>query len=202
MTRTPLLGFTGVAARGTLRAGVGIGIYSLGCTTRWLREARLRLTGSRVKLPQLSSPAELPGSTPRRIFLDRTAAPTTVSARVFDQFEELPFAGHPVIGAAALLHESVGSHDKCLWNFQMQARTVAIATERSGSGYFGSLDQGPPDIVGVPHDRSWIAPAFGLAPTACGTVWPVPARLSCSIRVDSLGGPAGCMFARKVPSTR
>ncbi len=98
------------------------------------------------------------------IFLERTAAPDTVRARVFDLFEELPFAGHPVIGAAAVLHESVGSPDECLWNFQMQARTVRIATQRSGPGYFGSLDQGPPDIVGVPRDRSWIAPAFGLEP--------------------------------------
>ena len=46
------------------------------------------------------------------IFLERMPEPDTVGARVFDLFEELPFAGHPVIGAAAVLHESTGSADR------------------------------------------------------------------------------------------
>src|SRR3954469_20127237 len=41
-----------------------------------------------------------------RIFLGPVAADgTTVEARIFTVEEELPFAGHPVIGGAAVLHE-------------------------------------------------------------------------------------------------
>ena len=38
------------------------------------------------------------------VFLTPTDEPNTVGARIFDLFEELPFAGHPIIGAAAVLH--------------------------------------------------------------------------------------------------
>jgi trans-2,3-dihydro-3-hydroxyanthranilate isomerase len=96
------------------------------------------------------------------IFLERTGEPDTVSARVFDLFEELPFAGHPVIGAAAVLHESAGPADKCVWTFNLPGKKVKIATERTAAGFFGLLDQGAPDMIGTPDDRTWIAPAFGL----------------------------------------
>jgi predicted PhzF superfamily epimerase YddE/YHI9 len=46
------------------------------------------------------------------IFLERKTRSDTVSARIFDLFEELPFAGHPVIGAAAVLHEGE-SGERC-----------------------------------------------------------------------------------------
>jgi trans-2,3-dihydro-3-hydroxyanthranilate isomerase len=98
------------------------------------------------------------------IFLERTREPASVSARVFDLFEELPFAGHPVIGAAAVLHESAGSRDRCEWNIKLPGKTVTIATERTPTGYFGLLDQGAPDMIGSPHDHTWMAPAFGLEP--------------------------------------
>jgi hypothetical protein len=42
------------------------------------------------------------------IFLEPTMASNTVRTRVFDLFEELPFAGHPIIGAAAALHHTSG----------------------------------------------------------------------------------------------
>jgi len=39
------------------------------------------------------------------IFLEPTEDARTVKARVFDLIEELDFAGHPIIGAASVLHE-------------------------------------------------------------------------------------------------
>lgn len=39
------------------------------------------------------------------IFLQPTATPARWRARVFDLAEELAFAGHPVLGAAAVLHD-------------------------------------------------------------------------------------------------
>src|SRR6266705_3156850 len=38
------------------------------------------------------------------IFVSRTADPTCYRARIFTMEEELGFAGHPIIGAAAFLH--------------------------------------------------------------------------------------------------
>src|SRR3954464_1447367 len=70
------------------------------------------------------------------IFLERTSRPETVNARVFDLFEELPFAGHPVIGAAAVLHETVGANGRCLWSVKLPSKTVTIATERTATGFF------------------------------------------------------------------
>jgi len=96
------------------------------------------------------------------IFLEPTAQPASVGARVFDLFEELPFAGHPIIGAAAVLHESGGSGERCEWHVSLPDRTVTITTERTATGFFGLLDQGVPEILGRPQEHSWIAPAFGL----------------------------------------
>ncbi|HEY9330984.1 MAG TPA: hypothetical protein VIS09_22550 [Streptomyces sp.] len=43
------------------------------------------------------------------IFLSGTEGSHYVTARVFDLFEELDFAGHPVLGAAAVPHERDGT---------------------------------------------------------------------------------------------
>jgi len=47
------------------------------------------------------------------IFLEPTSDPSFVRARVFDLFQELPFAGHPIIGAAAVLHRLAGDARQC-----------------------------------------------------------------------------------------
>jgi PhzF family phenazine biosynthesis protein len=96
------------------------------------------------------------------IFLEPTAEPGTVRARVFDLFEELPFAGHPVIGAAAVLHDASGRANRCTWSFELPGKRVSVITERTTTGFFGLLDQGAPEIIGSPQDGTWVAPAFGL----------------------------------------
>lgn len=98
------------------------------------------------------------------IFLEPTDEPSTFRARVFDLFEELSFAGHPVIGAAAVLHHFAGQADCCNWQIVLPGKTVAIATERTPNGYFGMLDQGAPDFLGAVAPAGWVAPAFGLEP--------------------------------------
>lgn len=96
------------------------------------------------------------------IFLERTNHPNTVRARVFDLFEELPFAGHPIIGAAAVLHDSSGRAEHCDWRVELSSRTVTITTERTPSGCFGMLDQGAPEFLGRVAPAEWIQRAFGL----------------------------------------
>ncbi|MFF4553667.1 PhzF family phenazine biosynthesis protein [Streptomyces sp. NPDC001422] len=72
-------------------------------------------------------------------------------ARVFDLREELDFAGHPVIGAASVLHAVAGGDTTRTWSLELKARTVEVVTERRGRGRYASvLDQGPPQFLGQP----------------------------------------------------
>ena len=98
------------------------------------------------------------------IFLQPTDHPDTVGARIFDLFGELPFAGHPIIGAAAVLHERSGARDPRAWRFQLRGRTVEITTRLTPAGYFGLLDQGAPQFLGTPADGDPVARAFNLTP--------------------------------------
>jgi PhzF family phenazine biosynthesis protein len=97
------------------------------------------------------------------IFLRPTDQPDTVRARIFDLFEELPFAGHPIIGAAAVLHKRSEAGGARSWRFRLQSKTVEVRTEVSGGTYSGWLDQGAPEFLGTIDDDQ-IAPALNLAP--------------------------------------
>lgn len=98
------------------------------------------------------------------IFLEPTDRPDTVRARIFDLFDELPFAGHPIIGAAAVLHERSGIGATHTWLFQLAGTAVEITTEAAAAGYSGVLDQGTPDFLGQVNARDQVAAAFTLAP--------------------------------------
>jgi len=98
------------------------------------------------------------------IFLEQTSQPATVDARIFDLFEELPFAGHPVIGAAAVMHKRSGADGAQNWRFQLPGKTVEITTEVTAGRYSGLLDQGAPQFLGTTDDRRGIAAAFSLTP--------------------------------------
>jgi trans-2,3-dihydro-3-hydroxyanthranilate isomerase len=96
------------------------------------------------------------------IFLEPTDQPGTVRARIFDLFEELPFAGHPIIGAAAVLHEQSGLEGARSWRFQLSSRTVDITTDVTAGSYSGVLDQGAPEFLGSVDDGARVAAAFNL----------------------------------------
>jgi trans-2,3-dihydro-3-hydroxyanthranilate isomerase len=98
------------------------------------------------------------------IFLEPTPDRSLVRARVFDLFEELAFAGHPIIGAAAALHRSSSQAARCDWTVELPGKTVTVTTERTAHGYFGMLDQGRPEFLGRVAAAQWIAEAFGLEP--------------------------------------
>ena len=99
------------------------------------------------------------------IFLEPTAEASTVRARVFDLHEELPFAGHPLIGGAAVLHEHCGRGESQNWLFELRQRTVSVTTNRTERGYFGLVDQGPPEFLATVDRRDVFATAFGLGPS-------------------------------------
>ncbi|MFJ7968250.1 PhzF family phenazine biosynthesis protein [Streptomyces sp. NPDC096324] len=82
-------------------------------------------------------------------------------ARVFDLAEELDFAGHPVIGAASVLHALAGGDRSRTWSLELKARTVEVVTEQRGPGRYASvLDQGAPQFLGRPEPddvASWFS---------------------------------------------
>lgn len=88
----------------------------------------------------------------------------TVHARVFDLFEELDFAGHPVLGAAAVLHERQDAPGARHWRFRLPKKTVTVTTRRTESGYHAVLDQGRPEFgrTLAAADASEVAEALSL----------------------------------------
>jgi trans-2,3-dihydro-3-hydroxyanthranilate isomerase len=77
------------------------------------------------------------------IFLAPAGAPQAVSARIFTVEEELPFAGHPVLGAAAVLHaEQSPEADEAAWRFVLAEKTVPVTTRTRGDHIVAAMDQG------------------------------------------------------------
>lgn len=77
------------------------------------------------------------------IFLRRIGDTSRFGARIFTMEEELPFAGHPVIGAAALLHAELHPADESAgFEFVMPGRSIDATSRREGTSYFAEMDQG------------------------------------------------------------
>lgn len=99
------------------------------------------------------------------IFLKPTREPNTVRARVFDLFEELLFAGHPVIGAAAVLHHESGKREDQNWQIELPGKEVTVRSQRTSNGFLGLLDQGQPEFLGTVSEHEAVARAFNLEPS-------------------------------------
>jgi trans-2,3-dihydro-3-hydroxyanthranilate isomerase len=87
-----------------------------------------------------------------------------VSARIFTAQEELPFAGHPVIGAAAALHERDGPDPARSWVFAIAGREIEARSQRTERYYRAEMNQGRP-ILEAPladADAARFARALGL----------------------------------------
>jgi PhzF family phenazine biosynthesis protein len=101
------------------------------------------------------------------VFVSRDGG-TAATARVFDLVEELDFAGHPVLGAAAVLHGLAGAGDRPVtWELRLRSGPVRVTTRRLPSGTVGAtLEPAPPRLLGTPPaaDRDAVAAAYGLAP--------------------------------------
>jgi trans-2,3-dihydro-3-hydroxyanthranilate isomerase len=77
------------------------------------------------------------------IFVLQEPRSQIVRAWVFTMEEELDFAGHPVLGAAAALHEETmaGIREVC-WTFQLNKKSLPVQTIRQESHYRAEMDQG------------------------------------------------------------
>jgi trans-2,3-dihydro-3-hydroxyanthranilate isomerase len=99
------------------------------------------------------------------IFLGEREAGGTVSARVFTVEEELDFAGHPLIGAAAAAHERwAGDDAERSWSFEVGGRSIEVRSRREGSYFHAMMNQGRATVE-EPLDETTAAgflPALGL----------------------------------------
>lgn len=80
------------------------------------------------------------------IFLFPTTEPQTFLARVFTMEEELDFAGHPVLGAASVLHEKFSYAESAEWTFELNAKTVSVRTTKKGISFKATMQQGKPEF--------------------------------------------------------
>src|SRR5262245_4264133 len=100
------------------------------------------------------------------IFLKPTGRQDHWQARIFDLFEELDFAGHPVIGAAAVLHHRhSGDAVHGRWTMELASGALTVETERRGPAAFHAvLPEMPAPFLGQSSDvsRAQVASWFSL----------------------------------------
>lgn len=83
------------------------------------------------------------------VFLEPTETRSHWRARICDLIEELDFAGHPLLGAAAVLHrDSANASEREIWTFILNRKTVTVSTEHRGSGWWAEMAQGKPEFLG------------------------------------------------------
>jgi trans-2,3-dihydro-3-hydroxyanthranilate isomerase len=83
-------------------------------------------------------------------------------ARIFTVDEELPFAGHPVIGAGAVLHALSGGDGDALWTLALSGgRPVEVHSRCTDDGFTVEMDQGAARF-GPPLEASDVLTALGL----------------------------------------
>jgi trans-2,3-dihydro-3-hydroxyanthranilate isomerase len=88
------------------------------------------------------------------IFLDVAPSSSLVKASIFTMEEELDFAGHPVLGAACVLHELMAENrQQAQWLFQLKAGPVAVTTQRQEGWYSATMDQGLPIFGAVASEE-------------------------------------------------
>jgi trans-2,3-dihydro-3-hydroxyanthranilate isomerase len=101
------------------------------------------------------------------IFLNLAGPQHHWQARIFDLFEELDFAGHPVIGAACVLHHLHGGDMvRGSWTLELSSGALTIETERRGQGSFHAvLPDMEAHFLGQPSDvsRAQVASWFTLS---------------------------------------
>jgi PhzF family phenazine biosynthesis protein len=69
--------------------------------------------------------------------------PQSATARVFTVEEELGIAGHPVLGAAAVLHRELWRQEMVReWQLRLAANSFGVRTEVRGAAVLAEMDQG------------------------------------------------------------
>lgn len=92
------------------------------------------------------------------IFLIPGKDPQCARARIFTMEEELEFAGHPLLGAACVLHDRKGEATALeTWCFELTEKSITVETERLAAGFKAVMRQGMPSF-GEPLSAERAAP--------------------------------------------
>jgi trans-2,3-dihydro-3-hydroxyanthranilate isomerase len=95
-------------------------------------------------------------------------------ARVFDLVEELAFAGHPLLGAAAVLHSRGDVEDAAVVTLMVGSRPIQVVVDRFGGERVAWLDAGVASHGPlVTEGLDTLARAFGLEMSALHKHMPV-----------------------------
>jgi trans-2,3-dihydro-3-hydroxyanthranilate isomerase len=92
-----------------------------------------------------------------------------VRVRIFTVGEEVPFAGHPTLGTAAVLRGATGAREVVL---ALAVGEIPVAFEDRAEGLFGEMRQRDP-VFGDVHPRAEVARALGLDEGALDPALPV-----------------------------
>jgi trans-2,3-dihydro-3-hydroxyanthranilate isomerase len=85
-----------------------------------------------------------------------------VRVRIFTVAQELPFAGHPALGTAAVIHAAGGGADADV-RLELGVGTIPVSFREENGRAFGEMRQRDPEL-GAVHDPVAIARAAGLPP--------------------------------------
>lgn len=75
------------------------------------------------------------------VFLEKRISNNTFKARIFTIEEELDFAGHPLIGLAAHLHEEYGVNETQEWVIELNNQQIFLTSCRSGNYFQATMIQ-------------------------------------------------------------
>ena len=92
-----------------------------------------------------------------------------VRVRIFTTDEELPFAGHPTLGTATVLHQASGA---ATVHLDLDAGKIPVRFHDEGGLPFGEMRQRDPEFLDR-HDAEVVARAAGLAVSDIDTQYPV-----------------------------
>lgn len=87
-------------------------------------------------------------------------------ANIFTCNEELDFAGHPVLGAAAILHDLHQQNSNAAeWEFVLNPKTIHISTRKKGKIYNARMNQGMAEFGMTLDDAqtSWLLESLSLS---------------------------------------
>lgn len=74
-------------------------------------------------------------------------------AKIFTIEEELDFAGHPIIGLAAHLHDESGKSDQQEWTIELNNKLVKVRTKKTETYYHASMNQGAAEFIYSLNDK-------------------------------------------------
>lgn len=96
--------------------------------------------------------------------------------RIFTIEEELAFAGHPIIGAGAVLHSQIANTSPAIdIHLCLPAKTVTVHSEAVASGFNVTMNQGIPQFIRkVPREYyAEIAHSLNIKPTFLAENFPI-----------------------------